>query len=97
MSSGIEPLIPAYIARQRWFGGTEVDDVRVVDREVLRDDFPKLVWMLCDVDGDHYQLVFGGRPMGGIVAPDVWWERIPGQFLAEQMHRTSSRDTSPLA
>ena len=64
MTAGIEPLIPAFVARQRWFGGTDVGTVEVVDHDVFRDDFPKLEWMLCDVDGHLYQLVLGGRPMG---------------------------------
>ena len=39
MTAGIEPLIPAFVARQRWFGGTDVGAVR----ELVEDGVTGLV------------------------------------------------------
>ena len=57
-------LAPAFLTRQRWFGAPEAKKVAVHDFELMRDDWPKLAWALLDVDGAHYNLVVGGRPMG---------------------------------
>src|SRR3954452_3707531 len=96
MKPGLEALLPAYVSRQRWFAGSDIGSVKVVDSEILRDDFPKLAWMLCDIDGHHYQVVAGGRPMGeaaeflggheGAVLGDVdgvfWYDAVLDPVLA---------------
>jgi maltokinase len=60
----IRRLAPAFLKKQRWFAGSDADKVRIEDFELFRDDWPKLAWALLDVDGAHYNVLVGGRPMG---------------------------------
>src|SRR5690242_15656940 len=57
-------LLPTFLGKQRWFAGEEPERVHVQDFELLRDEWPKLAWMLLEVQGHHYQLLAGGRPLG---------------------------------
>lgn len=56
-------LLPDYVARQRWFAGTSAEGLRIVEHEVLRDDWPGLVWCLFEVQGVTYQVLVGLRPL----------------------------------
>lgn len=55
---GIDALLPAYLARQRWFAGEEPSVVEVVARQALGQS---LEWLLADADGALYQIVIGTR------------------------------------
>lgn len=68
----VEELLPAYLARQRWFPGRRPERVRILDQEDVEDG---LRWMIVEADGARYQLVFGSRPA----------ERAP-DFLQDQHH-----------
>src|SRR5688500_10706758 len=61
----LTPLLPDYLARQRWFAGEAVPEkVEVVDFELLQEQSPALAWLLVRVPGDDasYQLLVGLRP-----------------------------------
>jgi len=61
---GLESLLPAWLTGQRWFSATESapKSVRVIEHEILRDAWPKLLWTLVEVDGDAiYQVPVGLR------------------------------------
>ena len=53
----IRRLLPAFLARQRWFSGGEPDTVEIEQDEQLHD---RLLWMLVDADGRRYQVPIGG-------------------------------------
>src|SRR4051794_3806830 len=57
-------LVSEHVPKQRWLAGQSADLINVVECEELREEWPRLVWMLCDIDGALYQLVLGGRPFG---------------------------------
>jgi maltokinase len=60
---GIVTLLPDYVARQRWFAGTDADGLELLEYEVLRDEFPGLVWLLFRVGDITYQELVGLRPL----------------------------------
>ena len=55
--------LPAYLARQRWFAGSEPEKVEIAEEERLDD---RLLWLLADADGARYQLL-----LGAVAAEDV--------------------------
>jgi maltokinase len=57
-------LLAPFVGRQRWFAGEPPKQVHVQDFEMLREAWPRLAWMLIEVNGHHYQLLAGGRPLG---------------------------------
>jgi maltokinase len=58
----MEDLLPAYLGKQRWFGGNSTEPaVDVVDRAELAE---RLQWLLVHAEGATYQLLIGGKPMG---------------------------------
>ena len=52
----LQPLLPKYLARQRWFAGGPPSSVEIVDSDELGD---RLHWLLVDADGARYQLLVG--------------------------------------
>ena len=56
-------LLPDYLARQRWFAGEDASALEVLDVDVLRDDWPGLVWVLFRVNATTYQELVGLRPL----------------------------------
>ena len=52
----LQPLLPNYLSRQRWFAGGKPKVVDVVDSDELGD---RLHWLLVDADGARYQLLVG--------------------------------------
>ncbi|MFN2505197.1 MAG: phosphotransferase [Acidimicrobiales bacterium] len=59
----LEQLGP-YLARQRWYSGTEEPaSLRVVEQSQEQDGWPALVRMIVvDADGAYYQILLGARP-----------------------------------
>lgn len=55
----LEALLPAYLARQRWFAGEEPEKVVVADEDELAEG---LHWLIVDDDGVRYQVFVGFRP-----------------------------------
>lgn len=53
----IQRLLPAFLAKQRWFSGGEPSSVDIEQDEQLHD---RLLWMLVDADGRRYQVPIGG-------------------------------------
>ena len=53
----IRQLLPAFLAKQRWFSGGEPDNVEIEQDEQLHD---RMLWMLVDADGKRYQVPVGG-------------------------------------
>jgi maltokinase len=55
-----------FLPRQRWFAaGARLDHVVVADVDILRTEWPALVWAEVQVgSGDRYQLLVGLRPSG---------------------------------
>ena len=69
--SDLIEALPAYLARQRWFAGSEPpprDDVRVKESHRLWSDGAdhELWQLLVDVAGECYQLILGIRPAGEV-------------------------------
>ena len=65
-ADALAPLVPDYLARQRWFSGETVPDhVEVLDFELFQEETPVLAWMLVRVPGEAaaYQLLIGLRPL----------------------------------
>jgi maltokinase len=52
----LQPLLPAYLARQRWFAGGKPKVVEIVDSDELDE---RLHWLLVEADGARYQLLVG--------------------------------------
>ncbi|MDQ1375592.1 MAG: maltokinase [Actinomycetota bacterium] len=64
------PILPSYLARQRWYAGDdEPSSVKVVDEMVVRAELPAVVDVVVDADGRLYQLLVGLRAIGDEV-PD---------------------------
>jgi maltokinase len=67
---GLADLLPAFLARQRWYAGRRdigVDDVRIVETRELCSTargVHRLHWLVAEVDGERYQLLIGERPNG---------------------------------
>jgi maltokinase len=60
----LQPVLGAYLARQRWYAGDgEPSRVVVVDEVTVRAPFPGLVDLVVDADGRLYQLLLGLRPV----------------------------------
>jgi maltokinase len=55
-----------FLPRQRWFaGGARLEPIAVTELDVLRPDWPALVWAEAQVhSGDRYQVLVGLRPSG---------------------------------
>jgi maltokinase len=71
VADALEPVLPEYLPRQRWFGFKDrvIEGVEIAHLDVLHEGFPGLVQVLVDVrldDGNvvHYQLMVGLRPDG---------------------------------
>ncbi len=69
LRDGLEPLIPAYLGGQRWYAGAEApspESVRVERGRALwaGNDGHRLWHATVAVDGTHYQLLIGERPVG---------------------------------
>jgi maltokinase len=70
LPDAVVDLIPAYLGRQRWYGGShhpDPTDVRVVDGcELLAvgEGRHRLSWAMVDAEGARYQLLIGQRPGG---------------------------------
>lgn len=71
LAAKLAPLLGPYLARQRWYAGAEAPaDVRALVFD-LRGDDPVVAWLLVDtLDAGGavtatYQVVLGGRPLGG--------------------------------
>ena len=68
--SEMADLLPEYLARQRWYSGSEAPpatDVRVAETRRLWWDGDHEMWqLLVDVAGEHYQLLLGVRPAGEV-------------------------------
>jgi maltokinase len=62
---GINRLVAPFLARQRWFSGSDApSSVTVIDQEVWKDGWPALVEVLIEADGAVYQVPLGLRPAG---------------------------------
>jgi len=56
----VEHLLPSFLARQRWYAGTEAPEkVVVLDEDELAAG---LQWLIVEADGLRYQVVVGLRP-----------------------------------
>ncbi|MHB8294964.1 MAG: maltokinase N-terminal cap-like domain-containing protein [Acidimicrobiales bacterium] len=60
----IESLLGAFLARQRWFaaGSGSGAPVRVTEMEVIRQEWPALLWAAVEMGGSSYQVPIGLRP-----------------------------------
>ena len=59
----VEPVLPSYLARQRWYAGEgEPSSAKIVDEIVVQGQLPGLVDLVVDADGRLYQLLIGIRP-----------------------------------
>ncbi|MDQ6927063.1 MAG: phosphotransferase [Actinomycetota bacterium] len=57
------PLLADFLPRQRWFRGTvEPRGLNLVHSETERTDWPALVDLIVDADGEIYQVLVGLRP-----------------------------------
>ena len=61
----VEPLLPGYLGRQRWYAGPAPTSATVVASQTLAEG---LEWLLADAGGGRYQIIVGMRPAGS--APD---------------------------
>ena len=52
----LQPLLPKYLARQRWFAGGAPKSVEIADSDEIGE---RLHWLLVDADGARYQLLVG--------------------------------------
>jgi len=66
LPDGVAELIPEYLARQRWYGSSDVPaEVAVLCvQEIAERDGHRLLDVVVDADGDRYQLVIGQRHSG---------------------------------
>jgi len=54
-----------HLPRQRWYAGTdEPSTVEIIHAEMLRDEWPMLLRLLVEADGNCYQVLLGLRPDG---------------------------------
>jgi maltokinase len=52
-----------HLPRQRWYAGQEApEELRLLHEDLMRDDWPKLLRLIVEADGEAYQLVLGLRP-----------------------------------
>lgn len=51
--------LPAFLARQRWFAGSDADEVTVRAVEVVEAGPPVLLWVLCEASGSLWQVPLG--------------------------------------
>ena len=64
-AKSLQPVLPAYLARQRWYAGEhEPSSVKIIDEIVIQAPFPGLVGVIVEADGRLYQLLVGLRPVG---------------------------------
>jgi maltokinase len=64
-ASEVVPLLKNFLPRQRWYRGTgEPRDLRLVHDETERDEWPALLDLIVDADGEAYQVMVGIRPRG---------------------------------
>lgn len=65
LPSGLVSLLPAYVAKQRWYAGSSspLDELSVVEGRVLwgSGGLPRLWWAVVNAAGDLYQLLVGER------------------------------------
>ena len=67
LPEGVSELLPGYLARQRWYGGSEPDDLRILDSDLLlalERETHRLWWALVGAEGARWQLLLGERPKG---------------------------------
>ncbi|HSS11876.1 MAG TPA: phosphotransferase [Acidimicrobiales bacterium] len=70
LPDGVAGMVPAYLGRQRWYGGSDSPDpasVAVIGSDELAatsGGAHRLLWALVDVDGARYQLLIAERPNG---------------------------------
>src|SRR5688500_11781589 len=63
-AKSLQPVLPAYLARQRWYAGDhEPASVKILDEIVVQAPFPGLVDVIVEADGRLYQLLVGLRPV----------------------------------
>ena len=63
-AKSLQPVLPAYLARQRWYAGEhEPSTVKILDEIVVQAPFPGLVDVIVEADGRLYQLLIGLRPV----------------------------------
>lgn len=67
LPGGLAKLVPAYLARQRWYAGSGAPEQVEVDGRLLwsaAGGVPRLWWLIAGVGGERYQLLLGERPGG---------------------------------
>lgn len=70
LPEGVVEMIPSYLARQRWYAGSEdatPGSVEVAEASELwrnEDGAHRLLWALVDAGGARYQVLIGERPGG---------------------------------
>jgi maltokinase len=80
-AEAVLPLVPPYLARQRWARHDEVSGPAppVVERgDLLPPGEPVALWLVLQVGGGHYQLLVGVRPEDD--APDLGARDTLGTF-----------------
>jgi len=67
------PLLPPFLAGQRWFAGTAPPRrVELIDATTLSDEWPALMHLVVDADGDLYQVFVGLRLVGSNLDFPQW-------------------------
>lgn len=67
LPEGVTELLPAYLARQRWFAGSEPDRPRILHSDLLAahdDESRRLWWAVVDAGGARWQLLLGEQLNG---------------------------------
>lgn len=85
-TSSLEALLPAWLARQRWFSGGEEQalgaSVAIADRPL--EGHPELLWLLVDAGGFRYQVLVGVRDAAEADLPsDMPESAVLGQVAME--------------
>jgi maltokinase len=68
LPEGVTPLLPEYLARQRWYAGSKPDQLRILDSDLLvaqDHESRRLWWAVVDAGGARWQLLLGERLDGG--------------------------------
>jgi maltokinase len=59
----VEPHLGHHLARQRWCPAAPEDHLEVVEADVVRTEWPALVWLVARTGGIDYQVLVGLRPV----------------------------------
>lgn len=59
----VEPRLGHHLARQRWCPALPDDPVEVVEADVVRAEWPAMVWLVARTGGIDYQVLVGLRPV----------------------------------